>query len=1005
MLQRINIRRLLHRIQLREAKFFHWPSCKVRKTFLDFFKDRDHHFIRSSPVIPWNDASLAFINAGMNQFKPVFLGQRPRPWPRVTNSQKCIRVGGKHNDLEDVGRDTYHHTFFEMLGSWSFGDYFKRDACEMAWTLLTEVYKLPPERLYVTYFGGDTSLGLEADLEVRDIWESIGVPVHRILPFGLKDNFWEMGTYGPCGPCTEIHYDHFWRTIASDRVNLGVEDMIELWNLVFMQYERLKDGSLLPLNTYHVDTGMGLERITAVLNNKISNYETDLFQPIFNEIQKLSGKKPYGGKFSEDGYCIDTAYRILADHIRMITITLADGLFPEDSHKLRRVMRRAIVIGRDYFGFTPEQKKLVSLANIVAESLGEGYPELWSQLDRVKIILQQEEEYTDETRSKIAGEWELMLRQCPQLKILSDVVSVGLISALKDFSPLIKEWKSKDSKLPNQAALKLVDSYGLNTDIINDICFVFNLQMNAEGIQNDLQKMREMKKSVNQQNFESTKIFANDTLFSNPSFLSVPPTDDTAKYYYENVSGDYLFMPVEAKVLSIICNGQQCEVVAGDSSVGIILNSTNFYHEAGGQEGDVGELCGKNTKIKITRVEKIASIIVHWGEMRDGEVTVGETLIASVDPEYRLGCMQHHTATHLLNSAIRAVTGVSCQRSSHVTSDHLSLGVRMYQAMDQDNLESAERIVKSWVDGKCPVHRETLHIMELLQKSDVALLPGEVYPDNVHVISTKLRLNENCKIHGISHISSTEPCCGTHLLNTGDIGSFCITNVKSSGVGLRNIQAVCGKRAAVIEADAERALGELEKWEEHVGRQLASTDTDKINLTAKDLHSWRSSIESKLMPYVARTKIMNTVDNLLRLLRNALRGDANKQMILEMEDVVNKQPQGPVVHFLQTDFGTSKAVLNKASKIAKERPALVIARAEGTVVCRATLTKVLVAKGASATDWVSCVEEVFGGTVKAPRGQDPNLVCNFRGHTMHTVNEEKLEAALKKSKKYIKQYV
>ncbi|CAL4141397.1 unnamed protein product, partial [Meganyctiphanes norvegica] len=315
-----------------------WSSQAVRTTFIDYFKEHNHTFIRSSPVVPWNDPTLAFVNAGMNQFKPVFLGQAQRPAPCAVNSQKCIRVGGKHNDLLDVGRDTYHHTFFEMLGNWSFGDYFKREACEMAWKLLTEVYKLPSEFLYVTYFGGSDALGLQADLETRDIWLNIGVPDVRIIPFGVTDNFWEMGMVGPCGPCTEIHYDRLQRPDAAHRVNSGVEDLLELWNLVFIQYERLSDGSLLKLESRHVDTGMGLERLTAVLNNKTSNYDTDLFTPIFDTIQKLLQHHKYLYDL-----IIDLFLKILA-YANMAALP-----FKEDSSIYLTQLKKKLVLTPNFF--------------------------------------------------------------------------------------------------------------------------------------------------------------------------------------------------------------------------------------------------------------------------------------------------------------------------------------------------------------------------------------------------------------------------------------------------------------------------------------------------------------------------------------------------------------------------------------------------------------------------------------------------------------------------------
>lgn len=1003
MLRKFNFRWIPYYHRCAAVRQFHWPSHLVRSTFIDFFKNHDHQHIRSSPVIPWNDATLAFVNAGMNQFKPVFLGQSLRPCPRATNSQKCIRVGGKHNDLHDVGRDTYHHTFFEMLGNWSFGDYFKKDACAMAWKLLTEVYKLPPDRLYVTYFGGDPALNIGPDSEVWDIWRSIGVPENRILPFGMQDNFWEMGLHGPCGPCTEIHYDRLGRTSAQDRVNLGVEDMIELWNIVFMQYERLKDGTLQPLSTHHVDTGMGLERITAVLNSKTSNYDTDLFLPIFEKIQKMSGKAAYGGRFSEDGLCLDTAYRVLADHLRMTTIALADGLFPEDSYKLRRVMRRAIHISRETFGFV-RHNNLADLTNIVAESLGDTYPELWSQLERVQVIFQQEEEHFQETLHKISKEWSSMLLQNHSLKVFSDVISPGLLNGLKDVIPLIEELKDSNSKFPKDIAVKLIEAYGVNIDTVEELASLYNLDIDLESILVTLENTKIQRKVSEQQKWEASKLYGSGSVLDESIFENLPPTDDSAKYLYEIINGSYSFTPLETTVISLISGGKLVHSVHDKEIIGVILDSTNFYYEAGGQEGDKGELVNGDVRVNVKFVEKLGHIIIHWGTLESGELCIGKKVMTSIDPDFRLGCMRHHTATHLLNSAVRAVTGVSSQRSSHVTHDHLSLGVRMYQTMDYENIEKVEKIVKMWANEKCPVSRKTLPITKLLQEPGVVFLPGEVYPDDVHVITTSLNANLNSGGNEMSQILSMEPCCGTHLSNTGDIGSFCITDVKATGVGLRTIRAVCGENAAVAEANAEVAVSQLQKWEEKVQKEISESNSERIANTNKELLAWRTAFEDKALPYLVRSKMNNSLDDLARLMRNALRGDANKQMIVEMEEILSEQPSGPVVHLLETDFGISKAMLIKASKLCKKRPLLVLAKAEGTVVARATLTQELVNNGASAAEWLTCIQNILGGVVKAPRGQDLQLVCNFRGNLMTTVDKGKLEDAISESRKYIEKY-
>lgn len=358
----------------------------IRNEFTNYFTNLNHKLIPSSRVVPLCDSSLSFVNAGMIQFKGIFLNRHSAPAPRATNSQKCIRVGGKHNDLSVVGLDSYHHTFFEMLGNWSFNDYKKLEACSYAWNLLTTTFGISKNRLYVTYFKGDESFNLPADYETREIWRKLGVPDERILSFGVKDNFWEMGVSGPCGPCTEIHIDH--NCLSSNqafKVNQGHADLTELWNIVFIQHQRLQDGSIIPLDHQHVDTGMGFERLVAILQGKNSNYDTDLFQPLFDVIQKKSGCPFYQGNFGDfDAEGIDTNYRVLADHARMMTVALADGIIPEENYKLRRVLRRAVTIASDTF---KSDDLLQELSYHVAESLGDAYPEIKNNMPQVNCFL------------------------------------------------------------------------------------------------------------------------------------------------------------------------------------------------------------------------------------------------------------------------------------------------------------------------------------------------------------------------------------------------------------------------------------------------------------------------------------------------------------------------------------------------------------------------------------------------------------------------------------------
>lgn len=443
---------------------------EVRRHFINFFLGRGHDFVKSSSVKPFNDPTLEFVNAGMNQFKNVFLGLSPPLTARATNSQKCIRIGGKHNDLLAVGHDSYHHTFFEMLGNWSFGDYFKEEACQSAWKLVTSApFSLPKSQLYVTYFRGDESLSLPPDLETKEIWRKIGVPDERILPFGIKDNFWEMGMTGPCGPSTEIHFDHLGSKLRSECVNANLENLTELWNLVFIQYQRNEDGNLTQLKQSFVDTGMGLERLVALLQNKSSNYDTDLFTPLFQYIAKYSKKDEYGGKFgNDDTYGNDTYYRILADHSRMIAISLADNMFPDHSHSLRRVIRKTLAIS-DYFAPNSGVNLLIDLTKVVGDSLGDFYPEILQNSRQIEFILKDEYELWRDVRTQLKSNWDQLLKTDPLLGKLTDVQSVGLVAALKELEKLkIKKGECLEPSL----ALALFDRYGLNVQLIEEVASI-----------------------------------------------------------------------------------------------------------------------------------------------------------------------------------------------------------------------------------------------------------------------------------------------------------------------------------------------------------------------------------------------------------------------------------------------------------------------------------------------------------------------------------------------------
>ncbi|GJP49906.1 hypothetical protein CLOM_g9062, partial [Closterium sp. NIES-68] len=484
-----------------------WPATRVRDTFLQFFKDRAHSHVPSSLVVPLDDPTLLFANAGMNQFKPIFLGTVDPRSPlaslkRAVNSQKCIRAGGKHNDLDDVGKDTYHHTFFEMLGNWSFGDYFKQEAITWAWELLTQVYKLPEDRLYATYFGGDEKLGLEPDLEARDIWLTV-LPASRVLPYGCKDNFWEMGDTGPCGPCTEIHFDRLGGRDAAALVNADDPTCIEIWNNVFIQFNREADGTLKTLPAKHVDTGMGFERLTSILQNKLSNYDTDVFMPIFEAIQKVTGAAPYEGKLGkEDTGNKDMAYRVVADHIRTLSFAIADGARPGSEGRdyvLRRILRRAVRYGRDVLG--AQEGFFSTLVPVFADLMGDTFPELRKNGERIKEIIGEEEVAFGRTLQKGLQRFE---------KSASEV---------------------KDGKLSGQDAFVLWDTFGFPVDLTQLMAEEKGLSVDMAAFEQAMTDAREMSRGARSKGGAGALVMEAEAT-AELQKRGIAPTDDSAKYVW-----------------------------------------------------------------------------------------------------------------------------------------------------------------------------------------------------------------------------------------------------------------------------------------------------------------------------------------------------------------------------------------------------------------------------------------------------------------------------------------
>jgi len=702
-------------------------SKEVRQSFLDFFRSKGHQIVPSAPVIPAQDPTLLFTNAGMNQFKDVFLGANKREYKRVTDTQKCIRVSGKHNDLEEVGRDTTHHTFFEMLGNWSFGDYYKREAIRWAWELVTEVWKLDKNRLYATVY-------LEDD-ESENLWYAeTDILPGRVSRLGKEENFWEMGETGPCGPCSELHYD-----IRSD-ISVsksfeeldGAGDIVELWNLVFIQYNRHEDQSLVELPEKHVDTGMGFERITAVLQGKTSNYDTDLFVPIFNVIKDICGIEYV--EQSKEG----VAFRVLGDHIRALTFAISDGALPSNEGRgyvLRRILRRAARYGRKLGVYEPFIYKLVSP---VVEILGETFPEIRERADYTSLVIKSEEESFGKTLDRGIELFD---------KVAASAKAAGA------------------SAIPGEDAFKLYDTFGFPLDLTELMAREAGLSVERDGFEKEMAAQKE-------------RSHAKKTLAMMDDVRGVKIETKFSYADEELVTRIAALYGSEGNVLEHADAGDKVEVQ--------LDGVTPFYAESGGQVGDTGliEKIDGETSIEIFDTQKTTdSTIFHRGKVVKGSVRPGDEVRAVVDSKRRMDIRRNHTATHLLHKELRDVLGMHVQQSgSLVAPDYLRFDFNHFRKMSGDEIAEVERRVKDAIRSNISVApEEDVPFAEAKKKGAMALF-GEKYGDRVRVVN----------VGDYSH----ELCGGTHVESTGQIGAFRIVSESAVSAGVRRIVAETGDKAA-----------------------------------------------------------------------------------------------------------------------------------------------------------------------------------------------------------------
>lgn len=722
-------------------------SREIRQAFLDFFVSKGHLIVPSAPLVAKNDPTLMFNNSGMAQFKDYFLGNGTPPSTRIADTQKCLRVSGKHNDLEDVGFDTYHHTMFEMLGNWSFGDYFKNEALHWSWELLTEVYKLPKERLYVSVFGGDEKDGVPFDQEAFDIWKEILGGDERIILGNKKDNFWEMGEVGPCGPCSEIHVDlrdqaDVDAVPGKGLVNADHPQVVEIWNNVFMQFERKADGSLVPLPARHVDTGMGFERLCMAIQKKQSNYDTDVFSGTIGFVANACGKK-----YGEDKWA-DIAMRVVADHIRAIAFAIADGQLPSNvraGYVIRRILRRAVRYGYTYLGF--REPFLYSLVALLSEQFDGVFPELKAQQDFVAKVIQEEEA--------------AFLRTLEKGLTLLDKI-------------LVQQPGEGGGVIDGQTVFELNDTFGFPVDLTALIAREKGFSIDEAGYQKALKEQKERSRK--------------DAATEKSDWIELAEAGKTVFLGYDQLESDSVILryrKVEAK---------------GKTQYHVVLDQTPFYAESGGQVGDTGWLKWPTASLIVVDTKKENDLSIHVIEDEEFEEKLnahGTHVRAVVEAHRRKLIASNHTATHLMHSALREVLGTHvAQKGSLVSPDVLRFDFSHFAKMSDEEIARVEKRVNEKIRENILLQEDrNVPIEEARQRGATALF-GEKYGDFVRVIT-------------FDPAYSVELCGGTHVPATGEIGLFKITSEGSSSTGVRRIEAITSEKAFQLLEEQAGLLAQL----------------------------------------------------------------------------------------------------------------------------------------------------------------------------------------------------
>lgn len=839
---------------------------EIRQAFLDFFASKGHIIVPSAPIVVKNDPTLMFTNAGMNQFKDVFLGEAPAKAPRVADTQRCLRVSGKHNDLEEVGIDTYHHTMFEMLGNWSFGDYFKKEAIAWSWELLTEVYKLDKSRLYVTYFEGDEKEGLEKDTETYDLWKQY-VPEDRILPGNKKDNFWEMGETGPCGPCSEIHFDsrpdnERAEVSGASLVNADHDQVIEIWNNVFMQFNRLKDGSLQPLPNKHVDTGMGFERLVRVLQGKTSNYDSDVFQPMIQFIAEKSGKKYNSAAKPGDADWNDAvAMRVLADHIRAISFAIADGQLPASNkagYVIRRILRRAVRYSYQTLDF--KEPFFNELVPLLAEQFKGVFDELYAQKDFVQKVILEEEVAFLRTLEKGITLFEDFIKDHN-----SKIQEHGSVSFANEFGD---QEVTVKNVVPGLFAFLLSDTYGFPFDLTE-------LMAREQGFTVDLEGYNQALQGQKLRSRAATTVSAGD-------WVVLRGGDNTNFVGYDEIQTDCDIL----KYRKVTAQGKE--------QYQIVLNRTPFYAEGGGQVGDTGMLTSEwydeqkgPLSFEVTDTKKENGLIIHYANLmpyytQDGpaEWTLPNPMptrfMAYVDMGKRIMTNANHSATHLLHAALKETLGEHVnQKGSLVNPDQLRFDFSHFQKVTDDEIDVLERIVNQKVrDGIALKEERNVWYNDAIA-SGVTALFGEKYGDFVRVITFDDKF-------------SKELCGGTHVKNTAEIGFFKITGESAVAAGVRRIEAITSYHSVNYIQEEGRLVKKLKELLRNPADLSKSVETliEDNNRMKKELEKAVLMKASGLKDDLAKTAETINGINFIAQKVELPNADAIKNLAYNLKDIV-----------------------------------------------------------------------------------------------------------------------